>query len=112
MKSTMSMVDQNPDLFETMTNVMKNVPKEEMNKLMENFSKDRKPDGSRKTPQDLMQDPEMIKTAEQMMKAMPPDLIKDTMKQQGVEMSDRQAKVVSTVIPFLMACWRYILYLR
>ena len=39
-----------------------------MNKLMENISKDRKPDGSRKTPQDLMQDPEMIKTAEQMMK--------------------------------------------
>eukprot|EP00931_Biecheleriopsis_adriatica_P117115 TRINITY_DN92664_c0_g1_i1.p1 TRINITY_DN92664_c0_g1~~TRINITY_DN92664_c0_g1_i1.p1 ORF type:complete len:579 (+),score=192.71 TRINITY_DN92664_c0_g1_i1:152-1738(+) len=103
---------ENPEMMESVTNMMKNMPPEQMQKMME-MSMKMKGDGSG-APQDpsaMMNDPEMMKAAEEMMKNISPDMLQSMAKSAGVEVSEGQAKMISKFMPYVlgcMKCWGYV----
>ena len=97
--------------MDAMTNMMKNMPPEQMQKMMEMSMKMKSGGSDAKDPSDMLNDPEMMKAAEEMMKSISPEALQSMAKSAGIEVSESHAKMMSKVMPFLMKglkLWGYI----
>jgi len=118
-KEAMKQFNENPEMMNQVQNMMKNMSPEDMENMMKMQGKMMGGGGSSGSagapppdPAQMMKDPEMVKTAENFVKNMSPDMVKEAMKGQGVEVSDRQAQLVTKALPVIMAVYRYFLHLK
>eukprot|EP00913_Durusdinium_trenchii_P028735 g26949.t1 len=98
----MKKMTENPEMMDAMTNMMKNIPPEQMQKMMEMSMKMKSSGGDPKDPSEMLNDPEMMKAAEEMMKNISPEALQSMAKSAGVEVSDSHAKMISKVMPYMM----------
>eukprot|EP00397_Hematodinium_sp_SG-2012_P013071 GEMP01013263.1.p1 GENE.GEMP01013263.1~~GEMP01013263.1.p1 ORF type:complete len:509 (+),score=136.77 GEMP01013263.1:167-1693(+) len=123
MKDAMKQMQENPEMMDQMSKMMQNMSPEDMERMMKMRGQGMPGmpapsaapaagGAAPASPQDMMKDPEMMKTVESLFKSMPPEMLRDTMKAQGFDMSEKQAKLASKVVPILMALYRYFLYLK
>merc|ERR1719193_1123164 len=107
MKDAMKQFQENPEMMNQVQNMMKNMSPEDLENMMKmqgmmggnGTPGDRTSGGAGAStggpppdPAKMMKDPKMIKTAETFVKNMSPDMVKDAMKGQGVDMSDRHGE--------------------
>jgi len=118
-----------PNLSEQMSNMMKNMPPDQLQKMME-FSSKVAADG--KMPagmgmgaagglggmdqtaamSSMMNDPDMMKATEEMMKNMSPETLAAMAKASGVDLDEGKAKMVARFLPWLMRFMRWFGYLK
>merc|ERR1711971_183184 len=113
----------NPELGQQMSNMIKNMPPEQLQKMMEMSSRmkgGRKTDstgggggggggGSADGPAGMdagsmdafMNDPDMMKAAEDMMANMSPETLMAMASSQGIELDEGKAKMIGKLMPFL-----------
>ncbi|CAJ1450019.1 unnamed protein product [Effrenium voratum] len=107
----MKKMTENPEMMDAMTSMMKNIPPEQMQKMMEMSMKMKSGGGDPKDASAMLNDPEMMKAAEEMMKSISPEALQGMAKSAGIEVSDTHAKMISRVMPYmlkLMKLWGYI----
>eukprot|EP00490_Sorites_sp_Unknown_P030380 CAMPEP_0114685044 /NCGR_PEP_ID=MMETSP0191-20121206/59940_1 /TAXON_ID=126664 /ORGANISM="Sorites sp." /LENGTH=171 /DNA_ID=CAMNT_0001968845 /DNA_START=171 /DNA_END=686 /DNA_ORIENTATION=+ len=107
----MKKMTENPEMMDAMTNMMKNIPPDQMQKMMEMSMKMKQGGGDPKDASQMLNDPEMMKAAEEMMKNMSPEALQSMAKSAGIEVSESHAKMMSKVMPYLMKClklWGFI----
>lgn len=107
----MKKMTENPEMMKSMTDMMKNIPPDQMQKMMEMSMKAKGSDGKARDPSDMMNDPDMMKAAEDMMKNISPEMLQNMAKASGMEVSDSQAKMISRFMPYvmkLMKVWGYV----
>lgn len=107
----MKKMTENPQMMDAMSNMMKNMPPEQMQKMMEMSMKMKSGGGDPKDASEMLNDPEMMKAAEEMMKNISPEALQSMAKSAGVEVSESHAKMISKVMPYLMKAlklWGYI----
>eukprot|EP00930_Biecheleria_cincta_P101272 TRINITY_DN92900_c0_g1_i1.p1 TRINITY_DN92900_c0_g1~~TRINITY_DN92900_c0_g1_i1.p1 ORF type:complete len:562 (+),score=168.81 TRINITY_DN92900_c0_g1_i1:242-1687(+) len=107
----MKKMQEDPEMLKSMTDMMKNIPPEQMQKMMELSMKGRDSDGKAKDPSAMMNNPEMMKAAEEMLKNISPEMLQSMAKASGMEVSDSQAKMISRFMPYmmkLMKVWGYV----
>jgi len=133
MKEAMRQMNENPEMMKQMQDMMKNMSQEDMQNIVKmqqgmmgggapgasgssgsksTFMKGGQDGAAPKKPEDMMKDPEMVKAAESFVKNLSPEMIQETMKSQGYEVSDSQAKWISRIVPYAMIGYRYFLHLR
>lgn len=129
MRSVTEQLQQNPELGKQMSEMMKNMPPEQMQKMMEMSSKMRggggldrsKSEGAVPSNLDVdsmssfMDDPAMMKAAEDMMKSMSPEMLASMAKSSGVDLDENKAAMLGKMMPYmpyLMRCMRACSYLR
>lgn len=120
MRDAMRQMQENPDMMNHVTKMMENLSPEDMERMMKMrgpgapaaASGSADPNAQPPSPQDMMKDPDMVKTAETFFKSMTPEMLRDTVKSQGYDISDKQAKLATKVIPFMMALYRYFLHFK
>jgi len=98
----MKKMTENPEMMDAMTNMMKNIPPEQMQKMMDMSMKMKSGGDGTPDPSQMLNDPEMMKAAEEMMKNMSPEALQSMAKSAGMEVSESQAKMISRVMPFMM----------
>lgn len=124
MKQAAEQLAANPEMGKQMAEMMKNMPPEQMQKMMEMSAKMRQnksgdasatsssaatrnlnttgPGGMDQESMDaMMSDPEMMKAAEEMMKSMSPETLAAMAKAQGIDIDEDKAKMMTKVMPFL-----------
>lgn len=107
----MKKMTENPEMMDAMTNMMKNMPPDQMQKMMEMSMKMKSGGADPKDPSQMLNDPEMMKAAEEMMKSISPEALQSMAKSAGIEVSESHAKMMSKVMPYLMKClklWGFI----
>lgn len=107
----MKKMTENPEMKDAMTNMMKNMPPDQMQKMMEMSMKMKSGGADPKDPSQMLNDPEMMKAAEEMMKSISPEALQSMAKSAGIEVSESHAKMMSKVMPYLMKClklWGFI----
>eukprot|EP00747_Dinoflagellata_sp_TGD_P089533 gnl/TRDRNA2_/TRDRNA2_164357_c0_seq9.p1 gnl/TRDRNA2_/TRDRNA2_164357_c0~~gnl/TRDRNA2_/TRDRNA2_164357_c0_seq9.p1 ORF type:complete len:609 (+),score=156.95 gnl/TRDRNA2_/TRDRNA2_164357_c0_seq9:273-1829(+) len=124
----------NPELGKQMSDMLKNMPPEQLEKMMQMSSqmRSRQAGGSGggaagssdglagsggAPPMDqaeamdaMMNDPEMMKAASEMMKNITPETLASMARAQGIELDESKAKLISKLVPFipaLMKGWRW-----
>jgi len=115
MKETMNSMGGNEEMMNSVSKMMDSMSPEDMERMMQMQMAGRSgstANGSVPSPQDFLKDPNMMKTAETMMRSLPPEQMREMMKAQGVEVSERQAKIATTVMPILIALFRYFLQMK
>lgn len=126
MQRAAQMMTANPDLGKTMSDMLKNMPPEQMQKMMEMSSKmhgARKAGASGSGPPSMdgnadmaamMNDPDMMKAAEEMMKNITPETLSAMARAQGMEIGENQAKMIGRLMPLMpwvmkgMRAWGYV----
>lgn len=98
----MKKMTENPEMMDAMTSMMKNIPPEQMQKMMDMSMKMKSGGDGTQDPSQMLNDPEMMKAAEEMMKNMSPEALQSMAKSAGMEVSESQAKMISRVMPFMM----------
>merc|ERR1711920_975409 len=63
-------------------------------------------------PSAMMSDPDMMKTAEQMMSNMSPEMLASMAKASGMDISEDKAKLVARFLPYMMKLMRWFGYLK
>jgi tetratricopeptide (TPR) repeat protein len=128
MKNVSEQLEKNPELGKQMSEMMKNMPPEQMQKMMEMSSKMKggglqrsKSEGGMPENMDadslsgFMDDPAMMKAAEDMMKNMSPEMLASMAKSSGVDLDENKAAMLGKMMPYmpyLMRCMRAFSYLR
>lgn len=123
MAKTAQQLQSNPEMMDMMTNMMSNMTPEQMQDMMNMSSRFRGaggagPDGREgggdmpADPMAMMNDPEMMKAAEQMMASMSPEMLSSMAKASGVELSEDKAKLVARFLPYLLKLVRLLGWLK
>jgi hypothetical protein len=128
MRKAAEELQKNPELGKQMSEMMKNIPPEQMQKMMEMSSKMRGGGGkdagggnpmanldSADAMDNFMNNPEMMKAAEDMMKSMSPETLSAMAKSSGVDLDENKAAMIGKMmpyLPYLMKCMRVFSYLR
>ena len=121
MKQAMDMMSQNPDMMNQMQGMMKNMDPESMEAMMKLQGKGGKGGGKGGMDPANMSftDPETIKNMETVVKGMTKDPrnMVNMAKGAGVDIpegaaSEKAIAMFAKCLPWLMACWRYLMYLR
>merc|ERR1719230_1138296 len=63
-------------------------------------------------PSAMMNDPDMLKATEQMMKNMSPEMLASMAKASGMDLSEDKAKLVAKFLPWLMRLMRWFGHLK
>jgi len=134
MRKAAEQIQQNPELGKQMSEMIKNMPPEQMQKMMEMSAamkgrgKGQGGGGGDGGPVDPMaamndpaaydqflNDPQMMKAAEDMMKSMSPETLASMAKSSGIDMGEGQAKMLGKMMPYmpyLLKCMRAFGYVR
>jgi len=124
MQKAAQQLTENPDMLNQMSSMMKNMPPEQLQKMMELSSQmqgRRNQDGGSAGPpgpesmQSFMDDPEMMKAAEDMMKNMTPEMLTSMAKSSGFDLDEDKAKMfrrLMPVIPWVMKGMRFFGYAK
>lgn len=121
MRQAAEQLQANPELGKQMSDMMKNMGPEQMQKMMEMSSKMKGGKGGPGgpggggDPMEMMNDPDMMKAAEDMMKSMSPEMLTSMAKQSGIDMDEGKAKMLTKLmplIPYVMKCMRAFSYLK
>jgi len=109
MRNAAEQMAANPELMSQMSDMMKNMPPDQLQKMMEMSSKMRggasgSGDGSMPDmdPSAILNNPEMMKATEEMMKSMSPETLSAMARASGVELSEDKAKLVTRFLPYLL----------
>eukprot|EP00747_Dinoflagellata_sp_TGD_P089531 gnl/TRDRNA2_/TRDRNA2_164357_c0_seq6.p1 gnl/TRDRNA2_/TRDRNA2_164357_c0~~gnl/TRDRNA2_/TRDRNA2_164357_c0_seq6.p1 ORF type:complete len:604 (+),score=162.76 gnl/TRDRNA2_/TRDRNA2_164357_c0_seq6:273-1814(+) len=120
----------NPELGKQMSDMLKNMPPEQLENMMKMSSQMRNRGGGGGAaassssgpagdapPMDqaeamdaMMNDPEMMKAASEMMKNITPETLASMARAQGIELDESKAKLIGKLVPFipaLMKGWRW-----
>jgi len=117
----------NPELGKQMSDMMKNMDPKEMEKMMEmskNMREKRANSGGESngplgdtqalggTMGNMMNDPQMMKAAEDMMKSMKPETLSAMAKSQGMDLDEDKARMMTKMIPWVMKVMRGLAYCK
>lgn len=115
MQKMADMMASNPEMGKTMSEMMKNIDPEQMQKMMDQGMR-RRGQGSSSSSDagppdmsDMLNNPEMMKAAEEMMKNMSPEMLTSMAKSSGLDINEDQAKMMTKLMPFIpyaMKAWR------
>lgn len=124
MQRTVEMMSSNPELGKQMSDMLKNIPPEQLEKMMSMSSAMRSGQGAGGGPDlssmntdamaSMMNDPGMMKAAEEMMKNISPETLASMAKAQGIDISDDQVKMMGRMMPLIpwvmkaMRVWGYV----
>merc|ERR1719265_2996428 len=121
MKRAADMLSENPELGAQMSNMMKNMPPDQLQKMMEMSANMRRGGGGGMGPpggggapdadamEAMMNDPEMMKAAEDMMRNMTPETLSSMAKASGIDLPEDKAEMIGKfmwVVPYLMKAMR------
>merc|ERR1719356_2265633 len=122
-----------PSLAKQMSNMMKSMPPEQLQRMMELSSQmrsggaggatasdglDSADGGSMDSPDSkaamsaMMNDPEMMKATEEMMRNMSPETLASMAKASGLDLDEGKAKMVARLLPWLMRLMRVFGYIK
>merc|ERR1719498_71592 len=108
MRQAAEQIQQNPELGKQMSEMIKNMPPEQMQKMMEMSANMRGGKGGSgggpAGPPDasaFLDDPDMMKAAEDMMKNMSPEMLAGMAKSQGIDMDENKAKMLGKMMPYM-----------
>jgi len=121
----------NPDLTKQMSEMMKNMPPEQLQSMMDMSAQMRGGGGpggmpggdgpgaggpglgpGGMDPSALMSDPDMLKMTEQMIGNMSPEAMASMARASGLDLSEDKARLVARMLPWLMKLMRWFSYLR
>merc|ERR1712060_891011 len=92
------------------------MPPEQLQSMMDISSRMRgKGDGASSPdvdPSAILNDPDMMKATEEMMKSMSPETLASMARASGMDISEDKAKVVARLLPWLMKAMRVFGYLK
>lgn len=116
-----------PNLTKQMSEMMKNMSPKQMEEIM-SLSGSMKgagggmpgmpgmpggmPSAAGMDPTAMMNDPDMVKAAEQMMQNLSPETLASMARASGVDMSEDKAKMVAKYLPYLMKLMRAFSYVK
>eukprot|EP00929_Paragymnodinium_shiwhaense_P034783 TRINITY_DN18882_c0_g1_i1.p1 TRINITY_DN18882_c0_g1~~TRINITY_DN18882_c0_g1_i1.p1 ORF type:complete len:562 (-),score=238.95 TRINITY_DN18882_c0_g1_i1:256-1941(-) len=123
MKEAAKMLQQNPELGKQMSEMMKNMPPDQLENMMKMSQGMRNRQGQAGGPpgagpdgmpdpgamEDMMNNPEMMKAAEDMMKNMSPETLAAMAKSQGIDLDENKAAMIGKFmpyVPYLMKAYR------
>lgn len=136
MQQAVEEMNKNPELGKQMSEMMKNMDPEQMEKMMEmsKTMRERRRGGGGSSggaggedgdgPEGMdpaamsgamgsfMDDPKMMKAAEDMMKSMKPETLSAMAKSQGVDLDEDKARMMSRLVPWIMRLMRGVAYCR
>lgn len=119
MRKAAEQMTANPDLMKSMSEMMKNMPPEQLESMMNLSAKMRGGGGpggmdgpGAMDPSALLNDPEMMKAAEQMMKSMSPETLASMAKASGVDLSEDKAKMITRFLPYMLKLLQLFGYLK
>jgi len=111
-----------PSLTQQLSTMMKNMPPEQVQEMMELSSKMRSggasgggsgiPNVGNMDASAMMSDPDMLKATEQMIKNISPETLASMARASGMELSEDKAKMVAKFLPFLMKLMRWFGYVK
>lgn len=115
MKKAADMLSENPDMATHMSNMMKNMPPDQLQKMMEMSANMRKggggmdgasgagpPANSADAMEAMMNDPDMLKCAEDMMKNMSPETLSSMAKASGIDLDEDKARMLGKFMPYMV----------
>jgi len=127
MRQAAEQIQQNPELGKQMSEMMKNMDPEQMQKMMEMSQGMRGgggggggggmgqgggaggPPGAPPDMDSFLNDPKMMEAAESMMKSMSPEMMQSMAKSSGIDMDDGKAAMLGKMMPYmpyLLKCMR------
>jgi len=123
MRSAMEQMASDPNLTKQMSEMMKSMGPQQLDEMMKMSSQMRggeggadpmggMPAGADMDPSAMLNNPEMIKAAEQMMKNMSPEVLASMARANGLDMSEDKAKMVAKFLPYLMRLMRLFGYCK
>jgi len=119
MKQVAEQMKSNPELGKQMSDMMKNMPPDQMEEMMK-MSKSMKAGqggsgggiapGQAPSMDAMLNNPDMMKAAEDMMKNMSPDMMASMAKSSGIDMDEDKAKMLGKLMPYMpyvLKCMRF-----
>eukprot|EP00928_Gymnodinium_smaydae_P071067 TRINITY_DN54749_c0_g1_i1.p1 TRINITY_DN54749_c0_g1~~TRINITY_DN54749_c0_g1_i1.p1 ORF type:complete len:544 (+),score=168.73 TRINITY_DN54749_c0_g1_i1:158-1789(+) len=124
MRKAAEQMRSDPGMANAMSEMMKNMTPEQMQSMMEMSASmrgagsasasgdagDMAPGGM--DPSAMLNDPKMMKAAEEMMKNMSPEMMSSMAKASGIELDESKAKLVTKFLPWLMRLMRWFGHLK
>merc|ERR1712113_783785 len=116
--------EMSPELLEKLNinspevaDMMKNIPPEQLQQMMNMSSRMRGNGGGAPSPEgvdptSILNDPDMMKATEEMMKSMSPETLASMARASGMDISEDKAKVVARLLPWLMKLMRVFGHLK
>mmetsp|Transcript_64838 Transcript_64838/g.154800 ORF Transcript_64838/g.154800 Transcript_64838/m.154800 type:complete len:562 (-) Transcript_64838:100-1785(-) len=122
MRQAAEQMAKNPEMAKQMSDMMKNMPPEQLQAMMEASAAMRGGKGpgagapgempAGMDPTAMFNDPEMIKATEKMMANMSPETFASMAKASGMEISEDKAKVIARLMPWIMRLMRMFSYVK
>jgi len=104
MSKMAEMMSSNPEMGKMMSNMMKGMDPDAMQKMMEmrqNGGGQGMGEGTGDPMADMMNSPDMMKAAEDMMKNMSPEMLTSMAKSSGMDLDEGQAKMLTRLMPLM-----------
>uniref|UniRef100_A0A7S2L8W5 STI1 domain-containing protein n=1 Tax=Zooxanthella nutricula TaxID=1333877 RepID=A0A7S2L8W5_9DINO len=119
MRSAAEQMASNPELTKQMSEMMKNMPPEQMQSMMNMSAKMRggglggnAASSGDVDPAAMLNNPDMMKAAEQMMSSMSPETIAALSKASGMEISEDKARMAAKFLPYMLKLMRLFGYVK
>jgi len=120
MKKAAEQMAANPDMMKQVSEMMKNMDPAQMESMM-NMSASMRGGpggpggpggGAPPDPTAMMNDPGMMKAAEDMMKNMSPEMLSSMAKASGMDISEDKAKMVARFLPYMLKLYKVWTYIK